>query len=180
MVVFALLGLGICLVAAVTDLARGVIPNALTLPVLAAAPAIHAALALLAHRGTHAAMAQAGWSLLGAATCVAVPLLLWRFGSMGGGDVKLLAALGALFLPRVGFEIEMNVFVAAALFAPIKLAYDGTLLRVAGNLGFQVAGPVLPRAWRRPRDPSLATWFRLGPCFVLGLGFEFFAGTSPW
>jgi prepilin peptidase CpaA len=99
---------------------------------------------------------------------------------MGGGDVKLLAALGALFLPRAGFEIEMNVFVAAALFAPVKLAYDGTLLRVAGNLGFQIAGPVLPPAWRRPRDPSLATWFRLGPCFLLGLGVELFAGTSPW
>ena len=73
--------------AAATDARSGLIPNWITLPPLLAA--------LVLHFVTQGAGGLA-LSLAGALVCGLVPYLLFRQGTMGGGDVKLLAALGAL------------------------------------------------------------------------------------
>ena len=77
------------LVAAVTDVRRGLIPNWLTFPLLLAAPLLH---------GVRAGMSGVMLSLLGLLICGSVPLLFHRLGAMGGGDVKFIGALG-LWLP---------------------------------------------------------------------------------
>ncbi|MBT8492174.1 MAG: A24 family peptidase, partial [Deltaproteobacteria bacterium] len=74
-------------VAATTDVRRGVIPNWLTLPVLVGMPVVWLV--------SHGPVAMA-YSILSAAACALVPFVLYRFGAAGGGDVKLLAGLGAL------------------------------------------------------------------------------------
>src|SRR5439155_795014 len=70
---------------------------------------------------------------LGALSCAALPLLMYARGGMGGGDVKLFAAIGALALPLAGLEAQTYAFISALFIAPARLAYDGVLLRTVRN-----------------------------------------------
>ena len=167
MSILLLVGLAVCLAAAVIDLWRGTIPNALTYPALVAAPILHFGLAWAQERGFAAALTAVGLSLAGLLLCSAVPLFMWWKGALGGGDVKLFGAMGALLGPSVGFEAELYVFLLAALIAPAKLAYDGSLWRSLRNLGALFLGVVRKKP-ERAVEPALASWFRLGPCFALG------------
>lgn len=146
---------------------QGEIPNLATLGPLALAPFAHA-IAGYTTGGFDAAIQAAGFSVLGAAACSIVPYALWRAGGMGGGDVKLLAALGALMRPLLGIEAEFYACLAAALFALAKLAYDGKLFRVLGNTVSLALNPFLPRDRRRRIDPEQMTWMRFGPGIFAG------------
>ena len=77
------------------DWRTGEIPNWLTFGALGAGLVGHAVAG-----GLRGGFADAGrsflFSLAGMAVCAFVPFLLFRSGAIGGGDVKLLAALGAL------------------------------------------------------------------------------------
>ena len=79
---------------------------------------------VIAARALAAAVPAAGFSLLGAAVCAAVPLALWRAQAIGGGDVKLFAALGALLQTLVGVEAQFYACLAACVLAFGRLAYD--------------------------------------------------------
>jgi Flp pilus assembly protein protease CpaA len=113
------------------------IPNWLTLVVLPLAPLLWAAWARHAPAtlGLPGPLFFGALSLVGALACGAVPLLLFAFKMMGGGDVKLLACVGALALPGSGLLIEWLSFVLAAVILPARLAYHGrffsTLARTA-------------------------------------------------
>jgi prepilin peptidase CpaA len=167
-----LLGLAVCLLAAVSDLWRGTIPNALTYPLLVVSPLLHGGLAWTNGQSLTAALAAAGLSLAGLALCSAVPLVMWWKGAIGGGDVKLFAAIGALLGPNLGFEAQLYVFVLAALIAPAKLAYDGALWRSLRNIGSLLLNVVRKKQHRTAIEPVLVSWFRLGPCFALGCAVE--------
>jgi prepilin peptidase CpaA len=181
MSILLFVGLFVCLVAAVTDVKTGRIPNQLTLPVLALAPPAHVALALYAGATLGAALWQGALSLAGVLLCAVVPLLMWRFNAIGGGDVKLFAALGALALPSLGFEAQLYVLLAASLLAPVKLVYEGKLLGALGNIGVQLTNPFRAKESRRTVDPALLNWFRLGPCFLLGFAAELVIHwRQPW
>lgn len=176
-----LVGLAVCCAAAVLDFRTGRIPNALTYPVLVLAPVAHVALAVQRGAPWREALLAGGASVLGLVLCALVPLYLWKKGAMGGGDVKLFAALGALALPRVGFEAEMYVFIVAALMAPVELVYRGTLFRTLANVGAQLVNPFRARERRRALDPALTSWFRLGPCFAIGFAVQVLVHwRSPW
>jgi prepilin peptidase CpaA len=150
----------IAAIAAVTDVRRGEIPNWLTLPPLAAAPVIHA-------------IAGGPWAGLGAVAamivCGLVPYWLFRRGAAGGGDVKLLAAIGAVAGLSFGIEAQLFSFVAAGMIALGRLAWNGRLLRTLSNAVLLAVNPILPRRWRREVAAELMTAVRLG-------GFAF-AGT---
>ena len=96
MSILLLVGLAACLLAAVIDLWRGTIPNALTYPLLVASPLLHFGLAWESGQSLPAALGAVGLSLAGLLLCSAVPLFMWWKGAIGGGDVKLFAAMGAL------------------------------------------------------------------------------------
>jgi prepilin peptidase CpaA len=172
MSVLLLVGLAVCALAAVIDVWRGTIPNALTYPVLVASPLLHFGLAWGQRHSVTAALAAAALSLAGLALCSVVPLFMWWKRAIGGGDVKLFAAIGALLGPSVGFEAELYVFVLAALIAPAKLAYDGSLWRSLRNVGSLLLNVVRKKQARTSVEPALASWFRLGPCFALGCAVE--------
>lgn len=89
-------------VAAVLDLWRFRIPNAVTLPVLAAGLGYHA---VLGPPGGFVA------SLGGLAVGFGILFALFACGMMGAGDVKLMAALGTW----IGAQAVFHVFVASAL-----------------------------------------------------------------
>ena len=82
--------------------------------------------------------------------CGVVPWLCWRSGTFGGGDVKLLAAVGAVCLPKIGVTIEFDAMIVGALFAFARLAYDGRLPSRRWRTSAMLAvNPLLPKAKRR-------------------------------
>jgi prepilin peptidase CpaA len=149
------------LIAAVTDFRTGLIPNLLTLPVLALAIVLHGAFL-----GTTAA----GLSLLGALMCGATPFLFFRLGAMGGGDVKLFAALGAIAGPGLGLEIQLLSLTAAFIYGLCVMAYRGQLLHTLRNVGRVFVGIFWPPA-RARRDAAEApelTSMRIGAAIFAG------------
>jgi prepilin peptidase CpaA len=92
------IAVAVCSVAAFTDARNGIIPNWLTYPTLLGAPLIHAW-----SIGSGALLT----SVAGALLCGLVPYVMFRCNGMGGGDVKLFAALGALCGSTLGLQIEV-------------------------------------------------------------------------
>jgi prepilin peptidase CpaA len=164
-------------IAAWIDYRTGEIPPYLTVYPLG--------LALLAHfvLGFRAGGMSGGgmhflYSLLGAGVCAIVPLLLFRKGAIGGGDVKLLIAIGALCRTQVGIEAELYSFLAAALYAPAKMAYEGKLLRLMGNTLAILANPFLPQEKRRTLEPEMMSKVRFGPAIFVGMAAAALANTG--
>ena len=89
-------------VAAACDLRSGRIYNWLTLPALLAGVAVH---------GWIGGLVGVGIAVLGALLTAAPAWVLFRHGGMGGGDVKLLGAFGAL----AGAERGLEIFFGAIL-----------------------------------------------------------------
>jgi prepilin peptidase CpaA len=150
------------------DWRTGHIPNWVTLVPLGAAPLAHFGVTAAAARPLTEAAQAAGFSVLGAFVCAIVPVVLFRAGAIGGGDVKLLAAIGALCRPMVGIEAEFYAFMAAAIIAPARLAWEGKLLRVLGNTLALVINPFLPKKKRREIAPEMLTSIRFGPAIFAG------------
>lgn len=153
--------------AGLIDFRTGLIPNALTLPLLLLGVPAH----VFALHGGSPATSPWLWLLDavgGALICALVPLILWRHGGMGGGDMKLFAALGALLGVRAGLEVQLVTFIVAALAAPAVLAYKGRLLAFVRNVGAQLLNPFLPAHRRRAIPPELMTEVRFGPVIFTG------------
>lgn len=147
--------------AAYTDFRTGRIPNWLT----GAAAVLGVAL-----RGFQAPQPGAGVlsALFGMLVCAVVPWLLFRKGGMGGGDVKVFIALGAILGPFHGIEAQFYAYVAGSLLAMGRLAWHGKLLGVLANSFFLAVNPVMPRKWRREIRPEMLTLFRFGGSIFAG------------
>jgi prepilin peptidase CpaA len=156
--------------AAYRDLRTGHIPNGITLPLLVAAPLLHGAID---------GATGLGVSLFGLVSCGLVPYLMFRRDAMGGGDVKLLAALGALVGPVVGLEIELGTFVAGSLYAMTRLAYQGSLLRMLGSTARIAVAPLLPERLRKEPPRELMLEVRLGPAIFAATAMVAFAELVP-
>ena len=154
-------------VAAWYDWRTGHIPNWVSLPPLAVAPVAHLGASVVTGQSQEAVQA-AGFSILGAGVCALVPLVLYRAGAIGGGDVKLLAAIGALCRPKIGIEAEFYAFMAAAIIAPARLAYEGKLFRVLGNAITILVNPFRPKERRKQITPEMMTSVRFGPAIFAG------------
>lgn len=154
-------------VAALIDLRTGRIPNWLTLGGIAVGLLGHGAIAL-ASDGPRGAALSVGTALLGAALGAAGPLVLYRLHALGGGDVKLFAALGVLLGPMLGLEAQLLSFVCAALVLPLRLAWAGNLFETLRRSLAVALGLVLPAAGRPPVNEAAMSWFRLGPAIFAG------------
>ena len=131
---FAAVGIGV--VACVTDLRSRRIPNALTVTGAAAGIGYHLWTGALAGLSFSAL----GW-LVGALIFI-VPFAL---RGLGGGDVKLLAALGAWLGPEEVFWVALYTGVAGGVFAIVTAAMSGYLRQMLSNIWlllchWQVAG----------------------------------------
>ena len=122
----ALVAIAVIAIAAYTDWRRHVIKNSLTLPAIA--------LGLLLHflgGGWHGLL----FGLMGLAAGFALMLIPFVLGQMGGGDVKLMAALGSL----LGAYAILNVFLYTTL--------AGGLLALAFALYRKEGFKTLRRTW---------------------------------
>jgi prepilin peptidase CpaA len=168
MLVFIIAATVIAALAATIDWRTGLIPNWLSLGGLV--------LGILGHTvygawvgGFRVGLMEGGASLLGVVLCSLAPGLMYWKGAMGGGDLKLFAALGALLHPMLGIEAQMYSFVAAAVIAPARLAYEGHLGRVFGNSLALLVNPLRPAAKKKPVPAEMMSWFRLGPAIFIGV-----------
>jgi prepilin peptidase CpaA len=160
-------------VAAAWDMRTGLIPNGLTLGGLGVGFVLHLAAHLADLSGSGAASAALAGALnaaLGVVLCGLGPYLLFRLDAMGGGDVKLLAAVGAFVGPTLGLSIELSAFITMAVFSPVRLAYEGKLLAVLGNTMVLIANPFLPKQRRRELPRELMTPFKFGPAVFVANG----------
>jgi len=145
---------------AITDARSGRIPNMLTLPAIVGGLLLNAAL-----HGPYGAVASAAGVLVAGG----VPALLHRVtrgAAIGGGDVKLFGALGALLGPTVGLQLELLAFGLLTVFAVVRLAFLGRLFSVLLNVLRLIARPLLPQSWRKPLVQEALTEMRLGPAIA--------------
>ena len=148
-------------VAAFTDARRGLIPNWLTLPAL---------LLAIVGRSVSGGMMGAFLGLFGALICGLVPWLMHRTTNgraIGGGDIKLFAASGALLGPGLGLELELSAFVILGAFALVQLTYRGILLKTIYNSLRLAVGPLLPARLRYQPSAESLTEMRMGPAIAL-------------
>lgn len=176
-------------IAAGIDWRTGFIPNWLTLGTLAAAPLAHGLVAYGYTGSPMRALEGVGWSLGGAVACSLVPLLLYRIEppqpsretaaahgldedeplrGMYEGDIKLLAAIGALGMMMIGVEIELYAFVAAAVYALGRIVFRGNLVSTVGNALALATNPILPASRRREVSAETFTLMRFGPATFVG------------
>lgn len=154
-----LVALALAAGAAGFDARTGHIPNWLTLPPLLMAPTAYLILV---------SPSVAAMSLVAALVCGFVPYLMFRKGAAGGGDVKLLASLGAIGGASFGIETQLFGFTLAVLFSLTVLAYRGRLLSTLANALFLAINPVLPKRFRRVAPPESMATLRMGVPFFAG------------
>jgi prepilin peptidase CpaA len=130
------LALLVAIVAAAWDLSSRRIPNWLTIGALAAGVVLRGLL------NGAPGLAQA---VVGAFAAGFPAVLLFRLRAMGGGDVKLLAACGALIGPAAGFQLLLATALAGGGMALAMIAFRRAWAVTAENLRWllvhwQVAG----------------------------------------
>jgi prepilin peptidase CpaA len=141
---------------------------------------------------THTAvngLAGLGFALLGFATGFGILLVLWLIGGGGGGDVKLMGALGAW----LGVSLTLGVFILSAVLAAVATAavvLAGVLSRgfrrvqrrclAAGSAGRPTPGDEeeLTRQRQQRRVMPYAVPVALGTWIVLALAWM--SSTLPW
>jgi prepilin peptidase CpaA len=96
------------LLAAATDVWRFKVHNVVTLPLL---------LTGLLYHGVAGGWAGLGWSALGAVFGFLVLFMFYAMGGMGGGDVKLMAAVGAWLGAPLTFLVFLVSSIAAGIYA---------------------------------------------------------------
>jgi prepilin peptidase CpaA len=147
-------------IAAITDARTGHIPNWLTLPALTAGPAAHFVLSGADGLTT---------SLLGLLLCGIVPYLLFRSGAMGGGDVKLFAALGAILGFGPGGDVLLLSFVIAGLTGVAVWIRHSSLRAVLGNITRDIANRFRSREARKPLPDLPRLEMRMGPAVLVAV-----------
>lgn len=146
---------------AATDLRSGMIPNQLTL--WAMAMALVGRWVLLGHSGLIV-------GLLGLFGTALAPWLLFRTSrgsGIGGGDVKLFAALGALLGPAMGLQVLTASCLLLLVFACGLLACRGRLWRTLAQSFSLALQPFAPRRFARQMDGGRYTSLRMGPFIAL-------------
>lgn len=147
--------------AAITDARSGKIPNWVTLPGVLLGLA-YFAIAL----GTQGLILAA----LGVGVCFLVPASVYwssKGRAIGGGDLKLFAALGAWLGPSRGLELQLAAFVLVVVVAMLQLTWTGKLLGALKNSALLAVNLLRTNAKRRPPAEELLTELRMGPCIWL-------------
>jgi len=134
--------------AAVCDLQRGRVPNKLTYTAVLAGLAYWTVAGLLTQHG-FAGLAQSGLGLVAAL----VPFtLMYLLGGLGGGDVKLMAAVGAIGASwRLVLATTVYALVVAVVIAIVLMVRHGIVKRTLARL---FGAALLAGAKTKPQFPN--------------------------
>lgn len=127
MTISTICALAVGCAACFTDVRSRRIPNALTFGAAAAAVIFHT----LAPQGTGLVSALTGWFV--GALIMFVPFAL---RGLGGGDVKLIAALGAWLGPANAVWLALYAGIAGFVMSVVVAAYHGYLRTALRNIWF--------------------------------------------
>ncbi len=149
--------LALVVVASRWDIRTGRIPNALTYPAIVAGPL----LALLPWAGPEVMS-----SLTGLAVAFLPGLALWTLGVLGGGDVKLLTAVGGLLGYPLILDALFYSLVAGAGMGLTLILWRGEGLAFGQRLWLTLMAMVVPKApW-----PAWNTELRIPFAVAIALG----------
>jgi len=151
-------------VCAVTDLRKGRIYNAITYPAIGLGLCVQSA--LYGFDGSQAA-------LLGFMVGFLPAFVVFATGGMGGGDVKLLGAVGALAGPTAATETLFASLLFGAFFGLAQLAWHGQLFRSLGRCLHWLARLVLP-GLERPAVDAPKLKVRFGLAIACGIAVTLF------
>ena len=151
-------------IAAVTDLRSGLIPN--SLPAVGAVAAVMVQLLAAASGQTPwwSAAQQLGLGLLAGSL---VPLVLYAVGGLGGGDVKLFAAIGLCVGPSAAIAIQFWSHLFALAYAPFVVLRAGSLRACLCTSASLLLNLVLPRQRRRAIVRTRLTALRFAPAILV-------------
>ena len=165
---------GVCAIGAWLDVATRRIPNALTYPALLIGLALNLLVApALGAAGVEAAVIWSGTTgvrdaLLGFGLCAAIGIVSFAARGLGGGDVKLLAAVGALLGLEAVVPVLFNALLVALVIGLGNWVLRGTLVPrmqvIAGNLLVAVATRRMGRVY-----PFKSSEAPFGFALLLGL-----------
>ena len=138
------------IIAALLDVAHRRIPNTLTYPAILIGLVVNLTSGLLAwvgldivNRWTGAVSPADG--LLGFGVCAAIGMIGFAFRGIGGGDAKLLGALGALLGFKLVWPVLFNTLFVAAIVALVNYISRGRLLARLQMIATTVLLTVLTR-----------------------------------
>ena len=145
---------------AVTDLWKGKIYNAVTYPAMA----LGVVLAMWQH-----GVSGIFFALGGFAVGFFPAFVLFALGGMGGGDVKLLGAIGSIAGAVAATETLILAFLVGGLFALGKLAWHGRLFATLGRTLRSIAGTLWPGLGpaKTPAEGRLEVRFGVAICVAL-------------
>jgi prepilin peptidase CpaA len=131
-ILLPVLCMAVCLVASGFDAATGHIPNELTYTAILLGLGLNSIALFLDwtdHARAHAFLGAAGptQSLLGMLAWGGLGLVGLFLAGMGGGDMKLLAAVGAMMGLKAGGAVLLYALVIAVAYALVNLAIAGRL-----------------------------------------------------
>lgn len=168
----------LALAGAATDMRSGIIPNRLTLPAVALALLVRSVL------GGGAGLVEGCFGLILTSGGPLIVFLVTRGVGIGGGDVKLLAGLGALAGPAAGIRILAGSCLLMLVFAALVLAWRGQLIMTLVR-SMRIVLRVLAPMRNAARDPEGAlSSLRMGPFIAAAVlvtaGGPWFRGIVPW
>lgn len=140
----------VLVIASVTDVRSGKIPNAVTLPAIAIGLIGHTLCGGLT--GNDYSLGLVG-SLIGLAVGFLPLWFVWKAGGIGGGDAKIMAAIGAI----TGWHFTLNTLfyglIVAAVMAIAIIVRRRMFVRTMKRIGRFLVLALTPT---RPADPALA------------------------
>jgi prepilin peptidase CpaA len=159
--------LGVTAVAAGFDIASRNIPNPITFGGILAGFALNtwSGFGLAGASGAARALAV---SALGVFLSAFIPLVFFIRGEMGGGDVKLMAAIGAIVGPLLGFQVLGGAYACLLLFLPYRLFAGGRAAPFMAHVRGHWRNLTLARAERVPVVPFKMPATIMGPSIFLG------------
>jgi prepilin peptidase CpaA len=165
--------IGVCFaivaLSAIWDLASRTIPNVLTLGGVALGIALRAAVGYT-ESGVHGALVGVAWAFAGIGLCGILPLLSYVRGEIGGADLKLFAAIGALCGPVLGFNTQAWTYgvILVAVF-PFRVIRHGVFRSTMKQVSTDIANLFRPREKRATVTPIKLPPVPMGPSIFAGM-----------
>lgn len=160
----------ILVIAVVVDLHSSRIPNWLTFPAMGFALVAHTWL-----NGVHGIL----FSLVGLGAGLGLLLLVYLAGGIGAGDVKLMAAVGAMVGPYGVLSAALLSALAGGLYALGAMGYQWGLAATGQRLVYAACGVVLAGGTGWMKELQLPFKLRYGLAIAAGT-LLFLGGIQPF